>query len=277
MLKSRMDLIRYAICLALLATGHVWAQEPQTAVPATTAPAATSPVTNPYLREASITENKGATHISANSPRPLAQVLDALRQKYGWIVDYEDPRYVSTLDVVERPGGAIHSLPAGGSFTVDVPADSAATAPPPEDKTLQSIVDAYNQSKNPGRFELRKNEDRTYLVSGIGARDENGKVAAQEAIFDLTITMPKQQSSASETLELLCQKIAEPSHVKITVGVTPRKIMDYTKVNVGGTKVQARILLSRILEATGHTMYWRLLFDPDSKGYYLDIHAVQRK
>jgi hypothetical protein len=276
-----MDSIRYAICLALLATGQVWAQEPQTAVPATTAPAATASATSPYLREASITENKGAIHIAANSPRPLAQVLDALRQKYGWMVDYEDPRYVSTLDVVERPGGngATHSLPAGGTFTVDVPADTAATAtaPPPEDKTLQSIVDAYNQSKNPGRFELRKNEDGSYVVSGVGARDEKGKVAAQEAIFDLTITMPKQQSSASETLELLCQKIAEPSHVQITVGVTPRKLMDYTKVNVSGTRAQGRTLLARILESTGHTMYWRLLFDPDSKSYYLDIHAVRGK
>jgi len=271
MLKSlRMNPIRSAICLAVLVPSLVAQQKNQTPPPAA----------SPYLREATITQAGSTIHIVANSPRPLAQILDALRQKYDWLVDYEDPRYVSTADLVERPGpnGATLSLPAGGTFSVDVPPGSPATAPPPEDKTLQLILDAYNHSKNPGRFELRKNEDGSFVVVGAGAQDEKGKIVAQEVPFDLPITLSSQERSATDTVLLICQEVAERTHVQITLGVTPRKPMDHTNVTVGGgTKMQARTLLAHTLAPTGHTMYWRLLFDPGSKGYFLDIHAVRDK
>src|SRR5579862_5238750 len=57
----------------------------------------TAPGARPYLKEAAISQTAGTVRIEANSPRPLAQVLDALRQKYGWVVDYEDPQYVSSV------------------------------------------------------------------------------------------------------------------------------------------------------------------------------------
>jgi hypothetical protein len=264
--------IHYAICLTALAYSLVSAQTTQT----TQTPA---PAANPYQREASISQTEGTIHVSANSPRPLAQILDALRQKYGWLVDYEDPQYVSQLDIVERPGPneTILSFPGGGTFVVDVPAGASASAPPVEDKTLRLIVDAYNQSSNPGRFELRKNEDGSSSIVGVGARDENGKISRQGPLFDLPVTLPTEERSASETVTLICQKITEHSHVQITLGVTPRNLIDYKNVKVGGAKAQARTLLSQTLESTGHTMYWRLLFDPKSKGYFLDVHAVHGK
>ena len=67
-----------------------------------------APNKTPYLRQASITETTEAVHITANSPRPLLQALDALRHKYGWVVSYEDPAYTSSLDVVEGRDGALH-------------------------------------------------------------------------------------------------------------------------------------------------------------------------
>ncbi|MGA7907446.1 MAG: hypothetical protein WCA16_08590 [Candidatus Sulfotelmatobacter sp.] len=270
MLESlRMYSIRYAILLVLLFPLLGSAQKPQT----------TAPEANPYLREAAITQTEGMIHIAANSPRPLEQILDALRQKYGWLVDYEDPQYLSKLDIVERAGmnGMTLSLPVGGAFSVDVPAGTPATAPPPEDKTLQLILDAYNQSKNPGRFGLRQNEGGSYAVVGIGAQNDKGKMSVQAPPLDLPITLPTVQRSATETVKLICRTLSQRSRVQFTVGVTPRLLMDHKEVKVGGRKAQARTLLAQTLESTGHTMYWRLLFDPSSKGYFLDIHAVQGK
>jgi hypothetical protein len=267
--SHRMFTIRYAICLTVLLSGLSSAQQPQT----------TTQEANSYLREASITQTEHTIHIVANSPRPLAQIVDALHLKYGWVIDYEDPRYSSQLDIVERPGvnGMHLSLPAGGAFSADVPAGDPTTEPPPEDKTLQAILDAYDQSKNPGRFGLRKNEDGSFALVGIGAADEKGKIAVQEAALDLAITIPTAQRSATATLNLILEKLAAQSHGHFTLGVTPRRLLDYTDVKVGGTKVQARMLLASALQATGHTMYWHLLFDPGSKGYFLDIHAVPPK
>jgi hypothetical protein len=266
--------IRYAICLTVLGGFAAVAQQPQTAPPAK----APAPETSSFMKQATITQNEGTLHIAANSPRPLAQVLDALRQKFGWPVEYEDPRYMAKVDMVEKPGpnDSVFTFPSGGSFTVDVPAGAGST-PPPEDKTLQLIVDAYNQSKNPGRFGLRQAEGDRYSVVGVGAQDDSGKIVAQEPALDVAISFPEESRTATATVDLMCQKISSATRTPMMLGVNPRVLMDNNKVKVGGAKTTARTLLARTLDGVGHPVYWRMLFDPKSKSYYLDVHAVRDK
>jgi hypothetical protein len=259
------------VCMALLL-------HPQVSGPATP----TTPDKGAYLKEASISQTESAIHVSANSPRPMAQTLDALLRKYGWRIEYEDPQYTSKLDMVERPSphGDSRAFPAGGAFSVDIPSGSA-TAAPPEDKTLQVIVDSYNRSGNPGRFELRKiDSGKGYAVVGVAAQDAKGKVAEQKAVLDARITVPTLKRSADETVNLICQKIGLSSHVPITLGVNPRALLVENSLKFGGTNKPARDLLSDFLSQletlTKHPMYWRLLFDPSSQGYYLDIHALAK-
>jgi hypothetical protein len=84
-------------------------------------------------------------HVTANSPRPLLQTLDALHRTYGWLAGYEDPRYESRRDVVDvMNNGSRVEVPAGEEFSVEFPANA-----PDQEKTLRLIVDAYNQTKNP--------------------------------------------------------------------------------------------------------------------------------
>jgi hypothetical protein len=262
------------MCLAVY---WAWVPQSQPAQPTPGAkPAAAE--SNSFMKAASITQAGGKLQIAANSPRPLAQVLDALREKYGWEVEYEDARYAAKLDFVERPGpdGSPMAFPAGGSFTVEVAAGSD-TTPPAEDKTVQLIVDAYNQSKNPGRFGLRQSEGGRYSVVGVGAQDDSGKILVQEPVLDTAISLPEESRTASATLDLICRKITEQTHVPVTVGITPRALVDHKDVKVGGKEIEARTLLARTIDGVGHAMYWRLLFDPKSKGYYLDLHGVRAK
>lgn len=225
----------------------------------------------PYAREAAISQTASTIHIAANSPRPLEQTLDALRQKYGWVVDYEDPQYVSHSDFIEVPGDPSHNqVPSGGSFSVDFPA-----AAPDEEKTLRLILDAYNHSKNPGQFELRKNAQGAFFVVGTAAHDEKGAMAQQQAPFDLLVTIPNQERTITETINLICKALVQQNHTEITLGVNPRALIANTPVKVGGTKVPARELLLQSLAGVQRKTYWYLLFDPSSKGYYLDIHAIR--
>jgi hypothetical protein len=231
----------------------------------------TTPGVRPYLKEATISQTSGTVHIEANSPRPLAQVLDALRQKYGWVVDYEDPQYVSSVDVLPAPDNDPQSqLPGGGSFSVDFPA----AAPDPE-KTLRLVVDSYNRSKNPGRFDLRGNGQSGFFVVGTSARDEKGGISPQQVLFDIPVTLPVAERTITDTVNLICQQMSAQSHIAVTLGVSPRSLLDRTTVKVGGTKVPARELLLQSLMATHHSLYWRFLFDPGSKGYFLSIHSSQ--
>jgi hypothetical protein len=238
-----------------------------------------APPSSSYLKEAAISESGGAVHVVANSPRPLAQTLDALRKKYGWVVDYEDPRYLSKLDVVEASGQAknvsgANLVPGGGSFSVDFPAGSPEQKPD-EEKTLRLIVDAYNRSNNPGRFEVRKSSQGNFHVVGTATRDAKGEIAAQKAVFDSALTLLRRQKTAEETIEAICAKITRQRGIPVTLGVSPRKLLAYTPVTVGGTGVPARDLLVQTLTLIHGNVYWRLLFNPDTKGYYLDLHAIQ--
>jgi hypothetical protein len=223
---------------------------------------------NAYLKQATVSQDAGTIHITANSPRPLAQVLDALQLKFGWTVDYEDPQYTAAADLVDAPKGSpLPKLPAGAAFSVQFPANA-----PDEEKTLRLIVDSYNQSKNPGQFELR-HADGTFYVVGNAAHDDKGAMAKQPSLLDSPITIASEERTITDTVKLICDQLGAQG-TTVTLGVTPRKPMDHNNIKLGGTKTPARDLLRQALQGTHQNLYWHLLYDPNSKGYFLDIHAA---
>jgi hypothetical protein len=222
----------------------------------------------PYLRQATVTQTAELVHITANSPRPLLQTLEALQRMYGWMVGYEDPLYNSHHDVVDvMNNGSRVEVPAGGEFSVEFPASA-----PGEEKTLRLIVDAYNQSKNPGRFNLRRTAGGDIYIVGTAAHNEAGAISSQEPLLDTTITLGSEERTVADTIDLLCQAVGAQGHTTIVVGVVPKNILEHTSATIGGTKISARELLDQCLKATHRNLNWRLLFDSASKGYFLDIH-----
>jgi hypothetical protein len=229
--------------------------------------------TGPYLKQAEVTEADGKIRIMANSPRPLEQALDALYLKYKWDINYEDPQYISKLDLAAADPSDQKTVPAGGPFSVEFPAGMD------KSKVLQLVLDAYNASDNPGRFELRNleprnNDPNASFVVGAQAHNLRGQLSRRHVPFDLLITLPTQKRKASETLKLICQQVSAREHVKITMGVSPRNLLDNTTVEVGGARLSARNLLWQTLEATHRHLYWRLLFDPSTQGYFFDVHLI---
>jgi hypothetical protein len=228
-----------------------------------------------FLKQATVSESDGAVHIDARSPRPLLQVLDALRQKYGWVVSYEDPQYTAAADLSEAPAAPAPGqmpapqLPKGGAFSVQFPAKA-----PEEEKTLRAIVDSYNQSKLSGRFELRKGAQGNFYVVGTGAHDDKGAIANQSPVLDVPVTVAAEDRTYTDTITMICQQTSTQSHADITMGIYPRNVFDYTNVKLGGNKVQARELLLQTLQASKRNLYWELLYDPNSKGFFLNIHST---
>jgi len=208
----------------------------------------------------------------ANSPRPLTQVLEALRLKYKWVVSYEDPQFTAPQDLIAAQGrGDDHmQLPSGGIFNVDFPGGAG----PDEEKTLRAVVDAYNHSKNPGRFEVRQIPQGDFYVVGTGANDEKGHIASQPVVLDTLVALAAADRTITDTLNLICQQVSSQTHIQVTIGVSPRSLLDHTNVKIGGKAEPARDLIVEAVGATKKPVYWHLLFDPKSKGYYLDIHAA---
>jgi hypothetical protein len=221
-----------------------------------------------YAKEAVITESAGTVRITANSPRPLEQALDALQRKYGWVVNYEDPQYLSAVDLVKATDQD-SQLPAGGNFTFEF-----SSAAPDEEKTLRGLVDTYNKSKNPGHFELRHTADGVFNVVGTAGHSDKGEIVQQQAPFDLPLTLADQEKTIDETVTRICAEVSKQSHSNVVLAILPRKVLSQNRVALGGNKVAARELLARSLVATHGKIYWRLLFDPASKSYYLDLHLA---
>jgi hypothetical protein len=237
-----------------------------------------------YSKQATISEADGKIRLVANDSRPLAQALDALQQKYGWSVNYEDPQYTSKLDLIDAKGlqdkssypNGQHRVPSGGSFTAELGAAPAAKASPDEKKALQALIDSYNRSSNPGRFELREDRaEQAFDVVGTAAHDTQGRVTQQPVLLDSPITIDTQERTFSDIVDLVCQKLSEKGHVPITLGVHPLGL-DRVHVTVGGKDLAGRSFLLRAMEATGRKLCWRLLFDPDSGSYFLNVQLVKR-
>lgn len=221
-----------------------------------------------FLKEATISENTGMVRVLANSPRPLEQVLDALQRKYGWVVNYEDPQYVATADYVEYAGVEPSRIPAGRTFSVEFPATAS------EEKVLRLVVDAYNKSSNPGHFEMRQLADGSFDVVGTEAHDDKGKMSAQAIPLDLSVTLPNEERPINETVDRICGEVTKQLHYDFNLGISPRSFLVRTTAKIGGTSKSAREFLTQSLSATHQRLYWRLLFDPNSKTYLLNLHAV---
>ena len=253
-----------ALVVAVL-IAHACAQTGATPGPQTAPPATKETPTPPT--------NTPVT-ISGTGPRPLQQSLGALRLKYNGAVSYEEPQYLSAKAVIEDPHTKGTFIPASKPFSVEIPPVQSATDAAAEEKSLQLIVDAYNHSGNPGQFEIRKTEGKVIPVVGVAAIDDKGSFASQKPLLDSLITIPAKERTISDTVDLLCQQLTTDTHVPISVGISPRSLVDHTNVNLGGDKTPARNILAQALAASTAPLYWQLVYDPNSKGYVLNIHSV---
>ncbi len=235
--------------------------------------AQTSAPPTPPAKESAPPPHPESISITGTGPRPLSQALETLRLKYDGAVSYEDPQYLSAKDVKEDPSAKENLVPAGTPFTLQIPPVQSPTDAVAEEKSIQSIVDAYNHSGNPGQFEIRKTEGRVITVVGVAARDDKGAFARQKPLLDSLVTLPEKDRTITETLDLLSETLTKESHIPVIQGISPRSLVDQPHVKLGG-KLPARSVLAQALAASPRPLYWQLLFDPNSKGYILNVHSV---
>jgi hypothetical protein len=226
-----------------------------------------------------IAANGTMFHLAVSGPRPLADAIDALQKKYGWLTNYEDPQFIDNSDIIESSDkryvvssstGRPH-IPNGTSFSFDFPADGASPAPDAE-KTLRALVEAYNKSSNPGKFELRPLDTR-YDVVGVSAHGANGKLVSQTSPLDAKITLAPatEEKPAIDALTSICEQAGKTSGKTIVLGVFPRNLLA-RPINISGINIPARDLLVKALAATERKVYWRLLYDVDTHQYFLNLH-----
>jgi hypothetical protein len=259
--------IERKILSILLLTSNSFAQAPQQ--------------TNPALKKPLIYQIGQVVHLNAGGPRPLLQAIDALQQKYGWVVDYEDPQYSAAVaGAANRPSppNRRRANMVGNSenaFSVQFNVGPTPDSRPDEATVLTTVIDAYNQSGGAAEFKLLREHDAGFAVVGVGVRDINNEIASQQPVLDSPISLASERRSAGETIALICRKVSQASRVPISVN--PAENLDGNAgVVVGGSSVPARTLLSRALLSRGEKLYWRLIYDAGGKNYVLSIQSPSR-
>jgi hypothetical protein len=232
-----------------------------------------------FTRTATIEHNADSGRVTANYSRPLFQAVEALSREYGWVIDYEDPPYFSSFDLVDNtdprwrashPNGKGAVRVAGGSFETTFPEPIGEKT---EEQVLEKVIADYNASGNPGKFTLRREGKNRFAVIGIAVRDETGKDKNASVLLDTRITIPEAHRSAYDTLNLVLSTLSTASGITVLPSMLSTNGINEADIVVGGENVPARTLLLETLGAANNhrVIHWELRYSPDRPEYFLLI------
>jgi len=228
-----------------------------------------------YIPRGLVSNQSGKVSVAANDPRPPDQAMMALREYYGWKLDYEDPVY-SAEDVMDdtdpawsqsHPGSKRATVPKGGAFSASYP---GVTNPTVQMMTTQmtmvvvAIVQQYNAISRSSRF--------------VTVSEGDGRIAVLPeagSVLDTEVTLPKGSRSLVDEVHLIMQAISDNSGQIVSTGYLPSPSgwANLTFDDGGETSTARARLLATIAKAQ-YPLVWRMLYDFDHKKYFFNLFAA---
>jgi hypothetical protein len=219
--------------------------------------------------------------VFAISPRPLLRTIKAVRDEYAWFIDYEEPPYYSSYDLVDNTDPVwrsnhpnekgVHAA-VGGSFLCEYPeGPNTAASVEEEEKILKKLVDCYNRSGNPGKFTVVREARRHFAIIGESLKDDNGRDVHVTPFLDTPISIPRAERTADETLDLIVAELYAKTGIKCIASLGsfwPSPLWG-AHITLGGDNVSARDLLRSVFKVTAQPFNAELLYDSDAKEYNL--------
>jgi hypothetical protein len=220
------------------------------------------------------TDDAHALEITANDPRPVDSVLDALALQHGWRINYEDPHYgkADLVDdtapswLLQHPdGNRVHAV-AGGTFNVKIPTDGLFPLDPTQ--IISAVIEAYKANGNPGRFELRATNREWFDVVATAAGD-----GPQKAVLDTVMSFDTgDMVDATINLKNFCEKLSGLSGQAVVfegTGPPSSNRLNQAQIELHAQNQPAREILRQMFKQVGSTDTWRLLYDADSNQFVL--------
>jgi len=223
--------------------------------------------------------------LSVDNPRPMAEAVKQLQNKYGVIITYEDPRFIYEADLVDKtdpqyrrahPGGYKALSPKGGHLEINYVVSPLTGKPETPLTLLQQLLDVYAASDNPGRFRL-KQTGRFFHVVPRQVKNNRGQWVDQGSILDLPISFPERQRSGFETVETILKAVSQSAGISVGIGTAPMNLMNLlikNQITQSASHEIASDVLVRTLESTKQKLSWRLLYSPGQKCFFLNLHSV---
>ena len=228
-------------------------------------------------RDVELRRSGSRLEITVNTPRPLDDVAAALAHQHGWHVNYEDPIWAKS-DLVDSTapewlashanGRHVFSV-SGGEFHAVIAADGYFPDDPLE--VLPKLVEAYNRSGNPGRFQLRPSESRPidwFDIIPVAAGD-----GPQTPLLDTVMSFDASPSDNTfVTMRRFAKELSAASGQKVICngsGNPVDNIPFQTFIEQHSSHQPAREILRQMLPQISSGYSWRLLHDPDEKTFWL--------
>ncbi len=226
-------------------------------------------------------EQRRVVSLSLDRVRPLAEAIETLEKRFGWIITYEEPLYVYSGDIVDvtasvRRDGRLSPriMSATGipfNFEYDIPPERAE---PDEETLLRALLDQYHLSGNPGVFSVAHSA-YAYHVVPSRIKNSSGVFERYHAALDTNISVPAGGRTVYEMVEAIVRAATAATAVNMGVGAIPTNLFFQTRLErSAATTESARAVLLRTLLATHRKLSWQLLCDPGYKGCALNIHMV---
>jgi hypothetical protein len=236
----------------LLSTVAVWAQDPE-------------------LGHVEISSHEAV--LTVDSPRPLDSVAKTLAQRYGIVINSEDPAYLYSGDMKDvtaetvrtmRPGLRV-LVPKGGHLEVRFPVTPEGSPRNPRG-LLQAVIDAAN-AQFPFAYRLDLDGD-AYTFIPTTTRDAQGRVIGLPALLDRKITIPPGTRSIIEHAKLMTDALSAQTGFQISccqgmIGGFPWG-MDH--VAFEARDEPARSVLLRLVRSVKGRYYYLERCDPVSPG-----------
>ncbi len=226
-------------------------------------------------------------NISVQDGRPVAKAIMILEAKYGWVITYEDPRYVHAddiADVTEKVRRDLHKyprgrapkvlVPKGGALSFDYDDRSQTKLPRDPGVVVQQLLIAQAASANGGKFRMEKGDNIIHVIP-TAIKASSGKLAAHKSVLDAVITLPPKERNGLQALEAVCAAVSKATQTRVMVGTIPLNLFLQHKVEHGARSRKARQALVQLLQNVNHGMNlsWQLFYDPGMKIYVLNIHT----
>ena len=227
------------------------------------------------------TDLSGRATIRTDTPRAVGAIVWDLRQRYGWRINYEDPRIRYRGDYVDVTVPSYQPRtpedraldPRAGLLEVTFAAPSEEGAPDDPAPVLEALVQAHAASGLPGRFEVRQLGDQ-YDIVGVAADDESGQTVSQDPVLDARISIPERERSLMDLVHEVCVQVSRATGVRIQEGTLPAGALRQGSMQQGFSDRPAREVLREALSRLRWPWAWSLNCEIGGRTCVLNVDPV---
>ena len=167
----------------------------------------------------------------------------------------------------DHPNGPRAYMVKGGAFYAKIPIDGHIPDDPRQ--ILPALVEAYNRSGNPGRFELRPISLDVFDVVPTPAAED-----PQKPILDTVMSFDTNESdSADSNLESFCEALSRGSGQAVKFWRPFATGTSYfpadARIRLHVQNQRAREVLRKMLGQVTSTMSWRLFYNTGLRRFLL--------